>query len=196
MHLAIINAALPWVYIVVAGKKKEKMIWTRMVELISHPLVFCSRFWCSWAVRSTSWFCGKTKDDFCPWSLGWFDVLLILLIYQGKLALMRLYKILFWLLFFVVCVWQAVDFVLALVYRSQTLDSCQKSSGTAASGSGNSTEVSFGGYTTTFLGMEMGDTYGLADCGQAVQAGVIGLAIMLFLGGLFMVSLGLGLDWI
>lgn len=109
---------------------------------------------------------------------------------------MRLYKILFWLLFFVVCVWQAVDFVLALVYRSQTLDSCQKSSGTAASGSGNSTEVSFGGYTTTFLGMEMGDTYGLADCGQAVQAGVIGLAIMLFLGGLFMVSLGLGIDWI
>ncbi|KAI8341282.1 hypothetical protein BC941DRAFT_416406 [Chlamydoabsidia padenii] len=107
----------------------------------------------------------------------------------GKLALMRLYKILFWLLFFIVCVWQAVDFILALVYRSQTLDNCQKSSGTTTA-SGNSTQVSFGGYTTTFLGMEMGDTYGLADCGQAVQAGVIGLAIMLFLGGLFLFYFG------
>ncbi|SAM04720.1 hypothetical protein [Absidia glauca] len=145
MHLAIINAALPWVYIVVAAASGVVGLYGVLAGSV------------------------------------------------GKLALMRLYKILFWLLFFVVCVWQAVDFVLALVYRSQTLDSCQKSSGSAASGSGNSTEVSFGGYTTTFLGMEMGDTYGLADCGQAVQAGVIGLAIMLFLGGLFMVSLGLGL---
>jgi hypothetical protein len=66
MHLAIINAALPWVYIVVAGKKKKNVKRTRMGELISHRFVFCSRFWCGWALRSTSWFCGKTKDDFCP----------------------------------------------------------------------------------------------------------------------------------
>ncbi|CAO3594942.1 unnamed protein product [Absidia cylindrospora] len=108
----------------------------------------------------------------------------------GKLGLTRLYKILFWILFFILCVWQAVDFVLALTYRSQTLENCQKSSGNAANGSGNNTDVSVGGYTTTFLGMEMGNTYGLADCGQAAQAGVIGLAIMLFLGGLFMFYFG------
>ncbi|CAO3595872.1 unnamed protein product [Absidia cylindrospora] len=132
MHLAIINPALPWVYIIVV------------------------------AVSAV---------------VGLFGVLAGAV---GKLALMRLYKILFWLLLFIVCVWQAVDFVLALVYRSQTIEECQKSSGNAANGSGNNTDVSVGGYTTTFLGMEMGDTYGLADCGQAAQAGVIGLAILLF----------------
>jgi hypothetical protein len=33
-----------------------------------------------------------------------------------------------------------------------------------------------------------GNTYGFANCGQAVQAGIIGIAILLFVGGIFMVS--------
>ncbi|KAI8089942.1 uncharacterized protein BX664DRAFT_334282 [Halteromyces radiatus] len=143
MHLAIINPALPWVYVIVIAASAVVGLYGVLAGTV------------------------------------------------GKLALMRLYKLLFWLLFFVVCIWQAVDFVLSLVYRSQSIAECQKSSGTTSTGgAGNNTEISVGGYTTTFLGMEMGNTYGLANCDQAAQAGVIGLAIMLFIGGLFMFYFG------
>lgn len=103
---------------------------------------------------------------------------------QGKLALMRLYKLLFWfILVFIITVWEAVDFILALVKRSSTLSECEQSHPDAGSAdSSGDSSISVAGYKTTFLGMQVGDTYGLANCGQAVQAGVIGLAIVLFLG--------------
>lgn len=43
------------------------------------------------------------------------------------------------------------------------------------------------GYTTTILGLNTGETYGLANCDQAVEAGIIGIAVLLFMGGIFMV---------
>lgn len=105
--------------------------------------------------------------------------------------MMRLYKTLFWFfLVFLLCIWQAIDFVLALVNRSKSQKTCETanpSSSNETSGLGDKS-ISVGGYTTTFLGMQLGNTYGLANCAQAVQAGVIGLAILLFVGQLAMVS--------
>ncbi|ORX55554.1 hypothetical protein DM01DRAFT_1334949 [Hesseltinella vesiculosa] len=108
----------------------------------------------------------------------------------GKLALMRMYKFIFWIFYVFLCIWQAVDFIVALTYRSKSLDTCNAANGSnQASGSGSSS-VSVGDLQTTFLGMDMGNVYGLANCDQAVQAGVIGLAILLFLGAIFMFYFG------
>lgn len=103
---------------------------------------------------------------------------------------MRLYKTLFWVvLVFLLTVWEGVDFVLALVNRSKSQSACEEANpGQEQSGSGDQS-ISVGGYTTTFLGMQLGNTYGLANCSQAVQAGVIGIAILLFIGQLAMVGL-------
>lgn len=107
---------------------------------------------------------------------------------QGSLGLMRLYKLVFWLfLVFILTIWEAVDFVLALVNRSKSLDACNEANPDQAEGSGDQS-VSVGDYKATLLGMQLGNTYGLANCAQAVQAGVIGLAILLFVGQLTMVS--------
>ncbi|KAI9022772.1 hypothetical protein CLU79DRAFT_143495 [Phycomyces nitens] len=113
----------------------------------------------------------------------------------GNLFLMRFYKFLFWLLTILVTIWQTGSFVLALINRSKTLAACNEanpSSNSTAPASGNQTSVgkdtsfTFAGYNTTFLGMQTGNTYGLANCDQAVQAGVILLAVFLFLGAIFM----------
>ncbi|KAI8142239.1 hypothetical protein BJV82DRAFT_616080 [Fennellomyces sp. T-0311] len=105
----------------------------------------------------------------------------------GKLALMRLYKLLFWVvLVFILTIWTAVSFILALVNRSKSQDACDAANPDQAEGSGGDRTVSVGDYSTTFLGMQIGSTYGLANCAQAVQAGVIGLAILLFVGQISM----------
>lgn len=111
-----------------------------------------------------------------------------MVVLQGSLGLMRLYKLVFWLfLVFILTIWEAVDFVLALVNRSKSLDACNEANPDQAEGSGDQS-VSVGDYKATLLGMQLGNTYGLANCAQAVQAGVIGLAILLFVGQLTMVS--------
>ncbi|KAG2227568.1 hypothetical protein INT45_002253 [Circinella minor] len=106
----------------------------------------------------------------------------------GKLALMRLYKLLFWFfLVFLLTIWSAVSFILALVNRGKSEDTCNEANpDNQTEGSGGDQTVSVGDYSTTFLGMQLGSTYGLANCGQAVQAGVIGLAILLFIGQISM----------
>lgn len=102
---------------------------------------------------------------------------------------MRLYKFLFWVLTFLLSIWQTANFVLALINRSKSLSTCQEANpSTNQTSTAENKTISIGGYTTTFLGMELGDTYGLADCGQAVQAGLIGIAILLFVGSLFLVN--------
>lgn len=104
---------------------------------------------------------------------------------------MVFYKTLVWLLtFFVVGIWQIIIFILALVNRSKTLDACNKAN--PSTQDHNSTEnanITFQGYTTTLLGVNMGETYGVANCDQAVQAGIIGIAILLFVGGIFSVNI-------
>lgn len=104
---------------------------------------------------------------------------------------MVFYRIAVWLMtFFLVIIWQIIVFILALVNRSKTTDACNKAN-PASNQDYNSTEnasVSFQGYTTTLLGVNMGDTYGVANCDQAVQAGIIGVAILLFVGGIVTVS--------
>lgn len=114
-------------------------------------------------------------------------MIIIIFYFQGKLPLMRLYKLLFWIFLFLFSIWQAVNFILSLVYRNQSIDSCEKNGGSSQQSTDGNNEVSVGGYTTTFLGMEMGDTYGLANCAQAAQADAIGNAIILFFGALFLV---------
>jgi hypothetical protein len=99
---------------------------------------------------------------------------------------MKLDKLLYWLFFAIVTVWQAASFVLAIVNRSRSTDACEQAnpSGNATT-SGNSTAQGF-------LGVSIGDTYGLANCSQAVEVGLIAIAVLLFVGTLFMVS---GCDW-
>ncbi|KAI9262227.1 hypothetical protein BDA99DRAFT_464061 [Phascolomyces articulosus] len=105
----------------------------------------------------------------------------------GKLALMRLYKLLFWVfLVFILTIWTAVSFILALVNRSKSQDACNAANPDQAESTGGDQTVSVGDFETTFLGMQLGSTYGLANCSQAVQAGVIGLAILLFIGQISM----------
>ncbi|KAI7876154.1 uncharacterized protein EV154DRAFT_472610 [Mucor mucedo] len=105
----------------------------------------------------------------------------------GNHGFMVFYKIAVWLMtFFLVIIWQIIVFILALVNRSKTTEACNKAN-PATSQDYNSTEnasVSFQGYTTTLLGVNMGDTYGVANCDQAVQAGIIGVAVLLFVGGI------------
>ncbi|CAO3622237.1 unnamed protein product [Cunninghamella blakesleeana] len=142
MHLAIIHAALPWVYVIVFAASGVIGLYGILA--------------------------------------GWI----------GKLPLMRLYKLLFWVYLFLFCIWQAVNFILSLVYRNQSIDSCEKNGGSAEKSTEGNKEVSVGGYTTTFLGMEIGDTYGLANCAQAAQADAIGNGIILFFGALFLFYFG------
>ncbi|CEI94909.1 hypothetical protein RMCBS344292_09112 [Rhizopus microsporus] len=105
----------------------------------------------------------------------------------AKLGMMRLTKTLLWLLVFFLTIWEALSFILALTNRSKALQACAESNPSSNSTEANTnTTISVGGYTTTFLGMKYGDTYGLANCDQAIQADVIGTAILLFVGQLFM----------
>lgn len=103
--------------------------------------------------------------------------------------MMRLSKFLIWLLVFFLTIWEAVSFILSLTNRSKSLTACEELNTSTTSGSTSNSTISIGGYSTTFLGMEVGNTYGLANCDQAVQAGVIGSAIILFVGQLLMVNL-------
>lgn len=104
--------------------------------------------------------------------------------------MMRLSKFLIWFLVFFLTVWEAISFVLALTNRAKSLAACEEANPTTGSvtGGASNTTLSVGNYSTTFLGMQMGNTYGLANCAQAVQADVIGSAIILFVGQLFMVK--------
>jgi ABC-type protease/lipase transport system fused ATPase/permease subunit len=103
---------------------------------------------------------------------------------------MVFYKIMFWLTtFFVIYIWQIILFILALVNRAKTTKACNEANhhqnyDTAKQ---NNANVTVEGYTATLLGLNMGNTYGLANCDQAVEAGIIGIAVLLFVGGLFMV---------
>ncbi|KAG0778579.1 hypothetical protein G6F22_011152 [Rhizopus arrhizus] len=142
MHLAIVHAVLPWVYI-------GFCIATVVVALIT--------------IFSAS---------------------------VAKLGMMRLTKSFLWLLVFFLTIWEAISFVLALTNRSKALTACSESNpssnSTGSTDNSADTNITLGGYTTTFLGMKYGDTYGLANCDQAIQADVIGSAILLFVGQLFM----------
>ncbi|KAL9538150.1 hypothetical protein MBANPS3_011155 [Mucor bainieri] len=140
IHLAVIHAALPWVYIIIL------------------------------AVTGV---------------IGIFGLLASL---SGSHGFMVMYKIMFWLMtFLVVYIWQIIIFILALVNRAKTTEACNKANPNQdynqTAGNAN---VTIEGYTTTLLGLNYGETYGLANCDQAVEAGVIGIAICLFVGGLFM----------
>lgn len=101
---------------------------------------------------------------------------------------MRLSKFLIWLLVFFLTIWEAVSFILSLTSRSKSLAACEELNPSTSAGSSSNSTISIGDYSTTFLGLEAGNTYGLANCDQAVQADVIGSAIILFVGQLFMVS--------
>lgn len=107
--------------------------------------------------------------------------------------MMRLTKSFLWLLVFFLTIWEAISFVLALTNRSKALTACSESNpssnSTGSTDNSADTNITIGGYTTTFLGMKYGDTYGLANCDQAIQADVIGSAILLFVGQLFMVNI-------
>lgn len=107
--------------------------------------------------------------------------------------MMRTSKFFIWIFVFFFTIWEAISFILALTNRAKSLAACEELNPTSASTSSdmpdaNNTTLTVGDYTATFLGMQMGSTYGLANCAQAVQADVIGSAIMLFVGQLFMVS--------
>lgn len=90
--------------------------------------------------------------------------------------------------FSIVYIWQIILFILALVDQSKTREACNQAN-PHQDYNHNSPNANFtvDGYTTTLLGLNTGDTYGLANCDQAVQAGLIGLGILLFIGGLFTV---------
>lgn len=109
---------------------------------------------------------------------------------QGNHGFMAFYKITVWLLtFFVVGIWQIIIFILALVNRSKTLNACNEANpSTQDYNSTQNANVTIEGYTTTLLGVNMGETYGVANCDQAVQAGIIGIAVLLFVGGIFSVN--------
>ncbi|KAI8996962.1 hypothetical protein BDB01DRAFT_901428 [Pilobolus umbonatus] len=101
-------------------------------------------------------------------------------------GIMALYKIMFWFLtFFVVYIWQILSFILALVNREKTVESCDMSNPDQILNLSND-NLSIRGYPTVFLHLKLGDTYGLANCDQAAQAGIIGIAFSLFMGGIFM----------
>ncbi|KAI8878992.1 hypothetical protein K501DRAFT_336413 [Backusella circina FSU 941] len=107
---------------------------------------------------------------------------------SGQHGMMVFYKILFWLMtILIVFAWQIILFVLALTNRTKTTNACNDANPDNQDyNSTQSYNVTVEGYTTSVLGMQLGNTYGLANCDQAVQAGIVGLAILLFVGGLFM----------
>ncbi|KAI8987570.1 hypothetical protein BDF20DRAFT_910159 [Mycotypha africana] len=106
----------------------------------------------------------------------------------AKLNLMRLTKFLLWFLVFLLTIWEAICFILSLTNRSKSLSACEEANPSSSNNTttANNATVTIGGYSTTFLGMQPGHTYGLANCGQAIQADVIGSAIILFVGQLLM----------
>lgn len=89
---------------------------------------------------------------------------------------------------FIVIIWQLIVFILALTHRPETTDACNLANPQQVTKGTTTTNFTMSGYTTTIMGFNEGNTYGFANCGQAVQAGVVGLAILLFIGGIFMVS--------
>lgn len=103
---------------------------------------------------------------------------------------MRTTKFLIWILVFLLSIWEALSFILALTNRAKSLAACEEANPSSSNStvSNDNSTVSLGGYTATYLGMQIGDTYGLANCAQAVQADVIGSAVMLFVGQLFLVN--------
>ncbi|KAL7320807.1 54S ribosomal protein L2 mitochondrial [Mucor circinelloides] len=138
IHLAVIHAALPWVYIIIL------------------------------AVTGV---------------IGIFGLLASL---AGSHGFMVMYKIMFWLMtFLIVYIWQIIIFILALVNRTKTTEACNKANPNQDYSHTENANATIEGYTTTLLGLNYGETYGLANCDQAVEAGVIGIAICLFVGGLF-----------
>lgn len=97
----------------------------------------------------------------------------------------------FWLTtIFVIYIWQIILFILALVNREKTAKACNKANQHQIydTTQNNNVNVTIEGYTATLLGLNTGNTYGLANCDQAVEAGIIGIAILLFIGGIFMAS--------
>ncbi|CEP16004.1 hypothetical protein [Parasitella parasitica] len=143
IHLAVIHAALPWVYIIIL------------------------------AVTGV---------------IGIFGVLASL---SGSHGFMVMYKMVFWIMtFLVVYIWQIILFILALVNRAKTTEACNKANPNQDYSHTENANVTVEGFTTTLLGLNYGETYGLANCDQAVEAGIIGIAICLFVGGLFMTWYG------
>lgn len=116
--------------------------------------------------------------------------------------MMRLSKLLLWTLVFFLTIFEAISFILALTNREKSLAACEQANpttkgATPTGGSGaNNTTLTVGDYSATFLGMQVGNTYGLANCPQAVQADVIGSAIILFVGQLFMVRKVIWFGWL
>ncbi|GAA5809659.1 hypothetical protein MFLAVUS_003071 [Mucor flavus] len=130
-----------------------------------------------------------------PWVyIGFFIAAVVVSLFMmvsaslAKLSLMRTSKFLIWIFVFFFTIWEATSFILALTNRQKSLDVCNEANPESSENTtqGTNTTLSVGNYSTTFLGMQMGSTYGLANCAQAVQADVIGSAIMLFVGQLFM----------
>lgn len=94
----------------------------------------------------------------------------------------------FWLMtVLIVYIWQVIIFILALTNRKKTTSACDAANPQQDYNSTQNANITIDGYTATLLGLNYGETYGLANCDQAVEAGIIGLAILLFVGGLFMV---------
>jgi hypothetical protein len=91
--------------------------------------------------------------------------------------------------FFAIFIWQIILFILALANREKTTKACNAANHhqNYDATQQNNANITIEGYTTTLLGLNMGNTYGFANCDQAVEAGIIGIAILLFVGGLFMV---------
>ncbi|KAI9486492.1 MAG: hypothetical protein EXX96DRAFT_549243 [Benjaminiella poitrasii] len=120
--------------------------------------------------------------------IGIFGILATI---AGSYGFMVLYKIMYWLMtFFIVFVWQIIIFILALVNRSKTIHACNEANPQQDYNSTQNANITIDGYTTTLLGLKMGETYGLANCDQAVEAGIVGLGFLLFVGGLFMAWFG------
>lgn len=103
---------------------------------------------------------------------------------------MVFYKAMFWFItFFFVYIWQIILFVLAVVNRGKTTEACIKANPIQQQQMNSTTQntgITIEGYTTTILGLNSGETFGLATCDQAVEAGITGIAVLLFLGSISM----------
>lgn len=110
---------------------------------------------------------------------------------SGTHGFMVFYKVMFWFMtFFFVYLWQIILFVLAIVNREKTTEACMKANPIQQQQQMNSTQedtnMTIEGYTSTILGLNSGETFGLATCDQAVEAGITGIAVLLFLGSISM----------
>ncbi|KAI7906880.1 uncharacterized protein BX663DRAFT_547987 [Cokeromyces recurvatus] len=109
----------------------------------------------------------------------------------GNYGFMILYRVMYWLMtIFIVLIWQIIIFILALVNRTKTTNACNEANPHQDYNSTKNATLTIDGYSTTLLGLKFGETYGFANCDQAVEAGIIGIAILLFAGGLFMTWFG------